>query len=344
MEVPDNLPWEVLVVNNNCTDHTDAVIASFAGRLPIRRRLEPGVPRSLAGMPAESRGRCGRRGLHCLDRRRCCRRHRDSCLLRGVEPLAAQAAFSAVPSPRYAPPVPKWFSESEALLRNSVSEGAISATKRCRCWPAALLFGPSCGPRCGTAPLPVQSQLGHAPGRGEGGEELDVLDRMYSPVRADTGFRPRGWSIAAMQASKLSATSRATSRPLVKPARFWRRVREASAVVRCAALDVAFNSSKNGSAIKSSNSFRPRLSGFGICVIMPTLGVRSATIGEVHGSKSVRWEAESANCTGDANSAIDAFAEPLIFLPYYAKSVIIECRSGSFCDLSRQTIYLIDKY
>jgi hypothetical protein len=45
-------------------------------------------------------------------------------------------------------------------------------------------------------------------------------------------------------------------------------------------------------------------------VIMPTLGVRSATIGEVHGSKSVRWEAESANCTGDANSAIDAFAEP----------------------------------
>ncbi len=161
----------------------------------------------------------------------------------------------------------------------------------------------------------------------------------YSPVRADTGFRPRGWSIAAMQASKLSATSRATSRPLVKPARFSRPVEKLGCGSVCRA-GCGVNSSKNGSAIKSSDSFRPRLSGFGICVIMPTLGVRSATIGEVHGSKSVRWEAETANCTGDANSAIDAFAEPLIFLPYYAKSVIIECRSASFCDLVVRRYYL----
>lgn len=40
MRVPDDLEWEVLVVNNGCTDHTDEIITSFAGRLPIRRAIE----------------------------------------------------------------------------------------------------------------------------------------------------------------------------------------------------------------------------------------------------------------------------------------------------------------
>ena len=41
MQVPSDLGWEVVVVNNDCTDHTDEIIASFVGRLPIRRELEP---------------------------------------------------------------------------------------------------------------------------------------------------------------------------------------------------------------------------------------------------------------------------------------------------------------
>ncbi len=38
---PDNAEWELLVVNNNSTDDTDAVIRSFDRRLPIRRSYEP---------------------------------------------------------------------------------------------------------------------------------------------------------------------------------------------------------------------------------------------------------------------------------------------------------------
>jgi glycosyltransferase involved in cell wall biosynthesis len=41
MRVPGDFDWEVVIVNNNGTDHTDEVIAAFAGRLPLRREFEP---------------------------------------------------------------------------------------------------------------------------------------------------------------------------------------------------------------------------------------------------------------------------------------------------------------
>jgi glycosyltransferase involved in cell wall biosynthesis len=40
MRVPEAVKWEVVVINNNSTDHTDAVIGAFADRLPIRGELE----------------------------------------------------------------------------------------------------------------------------------------------------------------------------------------------------------------------------------------------------------------------------------------------------------------
>jgi glycosyltransferase involved in cell wall biosynthesis len=45
LRIPSGVDWEVLVVNNNCTDATDDVVASFTSRLPIRRAFEatPGV-------------------------------------------------------------------------------------------------------------------------------------------------------------------------------------------------------------------------------------------------------------------------------------------------------------
>src|SRR5262252_3228871 len=38
--VPSETDWELLVVNNNCTDRTDEVIGAFEGHLPVRRVLE----------------------------------------------------------------------------------------------------------------------------------------------------------------------------------------------------------------------------------------------------------------------------------------------------------------
>jgi glycosyltransferase involved in cell wall biosynthesis len=41
LRVPQGLEWELLVVNNNCTDATDEVIARHSSVLPARRLFEP---------------------------------------------------------------------------------------------------------------------------------------------------------------------------------------------------------------------------------------------------------------------------------------------------------------
>ncbi len=41
LRIPSNVEWELLVVNNNSTDDTDAVITGHEVALPIRRLLEP---------------------------------------------------------------------------------------------------------------------------------------------------------------------------------------------------------------------------------------------------------------------------------------------------------------
>jgi len=41
LEVPDGCEWEVIVVQNNCSDDTSTVLEEFASRLPLRALTEP---------------------------------------------------------------------------------------------------------------------------------------------------------------------------------------------------------------------------------------------------------------------------------------------------------------
>ena len=41
LQMPKDVVWEILIVNNNSTDHTDEVIAEYRHRLPVRREFEP---------------------------------------------------------------------------------------------------------------------------------------------------------------------------------------------------------------------------------------------------------------------------------------------------------------
>jgi glycosyltransferase involved in cell wall biosynthesis len=48
LAIPLGVDWELLVVNNNCTDDTDAVIARHQDALPLRRLFEPNQGQSNA--------------------------------------------------------------------------------------------------------------------------------------------------------------------------------------------------------------------------------------------------------------------------------------------------------
>lgn len=41
LEIPSGLSWEILIVNNNCTDGTEATVHSFREVLPVRQIREP---------------------------------------------------------------------------------------------------------------------------------------------------------------------------------------------------------------------------------------------------------------------------------------------------------------
>ena len=48
LRIPKNITWELLVVNNNCSDETDEVISKHKAHLPIRRLFEPQPGKSYA--------------------------------------------------------------------------------------------------------------------------------------------------------------------------------------------------------------------------------------------------------------------------------------------------------
>jgi len=56
--LPAGVSWELIVVDNACTDHTADVLDSFMGRLPLRRAFEakPGLSNARNAAIAEARG------------------------------------------------------------------------------------------------------------------------------------------------------------------------------------------------------------------------------------------------------------------------------------------------
>lgn len=48
LKIPEGVEWELLVVNNNCSDQTDVVLQEHQGSLPLRRLFEPNPGHSRA--------------------------------------------------------------------------------------------------------------------------------------------------------------------------------------------------------------------------------------------------------------------------------------------------------
>jgi glycosyltransferase involved in cell wall biosynthesis len=96
---PPGGPWELLVINNNSTDETEAVVSRFASRLPLRSVLEstPGLSHARNRAVAEARGEY----LLFTD---------DDVLVDPGWLIAYDAAFRADPvASQFGGPVDPWF-------------------------------------------------------------------------------------------------------------------------------------------------------------------------------------------------------------------------------------------
>jgi glycosyltransferase involved in cell wall biosynthesis len=114
MRAVGDVVWELIIVNNNSTDHTDEVVEGYSDRLPLRREFEPLHGHSNARNCAIAAAK----GEYIV--------WTDDDVVVGASWLAAYAdAFRRFPDavvfggrirPRYEPPVARWIVESEQVL------------------------------------------------------------------------------------------------------------------------------------------------------------------------------------------------------------------------------------
>jgi glycosyltransferase involved in cell wall biosynthesis len=178
MRIPADLAWETLVVNNGGTDHTDQVIDSFVGRLPIRRAMEP--RRGLSN--ARNRAIDEARGDYII--------WTDDDVV--VDPgwLAAYAdAFRCWPDaaifggrivPKFEEPMPEWFRQSLSefggmLAARDFKDGDMPLEIEAARPP----FGPNMAVRAvEQRRFRYDPALGLGPGQRRRGEETELMRRI----------------------------------------------------------------------------------------------------------------------------------------------------------------------
>ena len=178
MQVPDHLDWEVVVVNNNCNDHTDEVIGAFANRLPIRREFEQ--------QPGQSHAR--NRAIDVAKGEYIIWTDDDVVVDPGwltayadaFERQSDAAVFGGPIRARYEEPPRKWVMDSEALLGGPYCIRDLGAASN----PLSVIgnrlpLGANFAVRAAEQrAFRYSPDLGLTPTRQRRGEELDVIERI----------------------------------------------------------------------------------------------------------------------------------------------------------------------
>jgi glycosyltransferase involved in cell wall biosynthesis len=184
LRVPSGLAWEILVVNNNCTDDTDQVIQAFTERLPVRRLFEstPGKSHAANRLVAEARGEY----IIWTD---------DDVLVYADWLTGYLDAFARWPEatvfggpiePWFVAPVPPWLQRTFPLVANAYAAldhgpEAIPLTMERYPYGANMAFRRSAHLR-----RPYDTRLGPRPNSGIRGEELILTRQVLSD--GDTGW------------------------------------------------------------------------------------------------------------------------------------------------------------
>ena len=178
MRVPNGLAWELIIVNNHSTDHTDDVVEEYRDRLPLRREFEPRHGLS----NARNRAIDTAKGKYIV--------WTDDDVVVDAGWLAAYVeAFRRWPDaavyggrikPRYEPPVPRWISESESVVGsafairdfgNEVQPLSVAEDR--------IPFGANFAVRLAEQRVfRYDPDFGLAPNRRRGFDEVDVVSRL----------------------------------------------------------------------------------------------------------------------------------------------------------------------
>jgi glycosyltransferase involved in cell wall biosynthesis len=118
LEIPEGLTWELLVVDNNCTDGTPAVVESYADRLPITRLVETtqGIGSARNCVLRTARGEL----LICTDDDVLVDERWVVAYLSAAERWPDAGYFAGMIKPLYEVEPPGWFRENEDQLKSWV--------------------------------------------------------------------------------------------------------------------------------------------------------------------------------------------------------------------------------
>lgn len=171
---PVGTAWELLVVNNNCTDDTDSVVKKYVGRLPIRLIHErtPGKVHALNRSIAEANGEY----ILFTDDDALVEPNWMTEVLSKFQSSSADMVFGRV-LPWWETQPPKWYGDILAAnfaLLDYGSEPFIATTMQRQPFGVNYSFRKSVFQEIGL----YKTDLGPRGGKGFGGEDDEIFRRM----------------------------------------------------------------------------------------------------------------------------------------------------------------------
>lgn len=187
LEIPPGRRWELLVVDNNSTDDTARVIASFKDRLPLTALFEPRQGKSYA-LNTLIRRAAGE-WIFWLDDDQAPPPDWLTCHLAGIERRPECDFFGGPIRPEFEVPPPRWITGAWRSLRGAYGELDFGP-EPCDLEPRQLASGGNFVIRTAVQrEFAYDTRLGRTTADFIGGEESDVQLRMLAAGRRG-GWNP----------------------------------------------------------------------------------------------------------------------------------------------------------
>ncbi len=180
MRVPSALAWELIIVNNNSTDHTDDVIEEYRDRLPLRREFEP--RHGLSNARNHSIDIAKGEYIVWTDDDVVVDAGWLTAYVEAFRLWPDAAVYGGLIQPRYEPPMARWIAESESVLGSAFAILDFgSEVQSLSVAESRVPYGANFAVRAAEQGVfRYDPDLGLAPNRRRGGDEIDVVTQLLT--------------------------------------------------------------------------------------------------------------------------------------------------------------------